>query len=453
MSIFKKYSYWINSGKYTAIQKFSVLGMGIVSFILLTRIMDTTGYGIWGLFFTITSITETARTALLKNAFIRFMNQTPEEEHGRLQSATLVLNAALSVILAVLFLLLAHPAASWLKAPELAPMLQWYALTLVISVLFSQSEMLLNAKMDFRGICWMYCVRQGLLLAPIAVCWGFHWMVTPGILSFFYLGSVLVGGIVGVLFASRYTKWDFQGYRPWIGKLWQFGKFVFGNNVSSLLFRSTDNFITSHFFLPGVAGYYNASLRIGNLVDIPSQVLGDVLFPKVAKFSSSDKGAIRHMYERTVGAILVFSIPALLVLVLFPTLILHILAGGKYVAAAPILRITAFFGFTLPFLKQFGTIMDATGHPDTNFRVMFLALCIDIVANLLGVHFFHIIGAAMGTATTYFIILIITQVILYRKFGVKFLNCFKSAFSLYGELLLHGRSLLKLKMNEPAIRK
>ncbi len=35
MSIFKKYSYWVNSGKYTAIQKFSVLGMGIISFMLL----------------------------------------------------------------------------------------------------------------------------------------------------------------------------------------------------------------------------------------------------------------------------------------------------------------------------------------------------------------------------------------------------------------------------------
>src|ERR1700744_250034 len=338
MSIFKKYSYWINSGKYTAIQKFSVLGMGVVSFILLTRIMDTTGYGIWGLFFTITSITETARTALLKNAFIRFMNQTPEEEHGRLQSATLIINVGLSVILAFLFLLLAYPVAAWLKAPELASMLQWYALTLVITVMFSQSEMLLNAKMDFRGICWMYCVRQGLLLAPIAVCFFFRWMVTPWILSFFYLGSVLVGGIVGALFARRYVKWNFYGYRPLMTRLWQFGKFVFGNNVSSLLFRSTDNFISSHYFLPSIAGYYNACLRIGNLVDIPSPVLGDVLFPKVAKFNSSDKGAIRHMYERTVGAILVFSIPALLVLVLFPTLILHILAGGKYLQAAPILR-------------------------------------------------------------------------------------------------------------------
>jgi lipopolysaccharide exporter len=445
MSIFKKYAYWIDSGKYTAIQKFSVLGMGIVSFMLLARVLGPSGFGVWGLFLVISSITETARTALIRNAFIRFMHQTGEEEHGKLQAASLSLSGSISLVLSVAFLFLSIPVASWLKAPDLAGMLQWYSLTLLLSVLFSHCEMLLNAKMDFRGVCWMYCVRQGLLLAAIGAFFLSGHMITPGLLSFFYLFSVVAGGLTGVWFARPYLHWDGHQYRPWIGKLWHFGKYVFGNNVCSLLFRSTDNFITSNFFGTAVSAYYNACLRIGNLVDIPSQVLGDVLFPKAAKYNSTDRSAIKHMYERTVGAILIFSIPALLVLILAPSLILHVLAGRKFVMAAHVLRITAFFGFTLPFLKQFGTIMDATGHPDVNFRVMFLALCVDILANLAGVHFFGIIGAAIGTATTYFIIFVVCQVILHKRFGVQWLNVFRNTFSLYKELLLHGRSFLKLK--------
>ncbi|HTI09470.1 MAG TPA: oligosaccharide flippase family protein [Puia sp.] len=445
MSIFKKYSYWIHSGKYTAIQKFSVLGMGIVSFMLLTRVLGPEGFGVWGLFLTISSITETARTALIKNAFIRFMHQTPEEEHGNLQTGAWILSLSISIALALIFLLAAYSVSQWLNAPELGNMLQWYAITLLMTVLFSQCEMLLNAKMDFRGVCYMYVIRQGLLLAAIGACALANYKITPGTLSLFYLVSVIAGGLTGALFSRPYFRWDLTGYKPWIGKLWRFGRYVFGNNVSSLLFRSTDNFITSNMFGTAVSAYYNACLRIGNLVDMPSQVLGDVLFPKAAQYNSSDRGAIKHMYERTVGAILVFSIPALLVLILLPSLILHFLAGGKFMMAAPVLRITAFFGFTLPFLKQFGTIMDATGHPDTNFRVMFLALCIDILANLLGVHFFGIIGAAIGTATTYFIIFVITQTILYKRFGVEVLNIFRNTFSLYKELFFHGKSLLKLK--------
>jgi O-antigen/teichoic acid export membrane protein len=174
-------------------------------------------------------------------------------------------------------------------------------------------------------------------------------------------------------------------------------------------------------------------------------VLGDLLFPKAAKYNSTtDKAAIKHIYERTVGAILIFSMPSLLVLLLMPGFILHVLVGSKFLVAAPVLRITAFFGFTLPFLKQFGTIMDATGHPDTNCKVMVVALGIDIVANLVGIHFFGVIGAAIGTATTYFIICIVMQVILYRKFGVEFLNAFKNAFSLYGEIFSSGKLFFKV---------
>src|ERR1700742_4608327 len=99
MSIFKKYSYWVKSGKYTAIQQFSVLGMGIISFMLLARVLGPAEYGVWGLFITISSITETARTALIKNAFIRFMHQTKEEEHGRLQTAAFALSLSISIVL------------------------------------------------------------------------------------------------------------------------------------------------------------------------------------------------------------------------------------------------------------------------------------------------------------------------------------------------------------------
>lgn len=438
MSLLKKYSYWVRSGKYTVIQKFSVLGFGVLSFMLLTRTLEPSGYGVWGLFLTISGIVEAARTALLRNGFIRFMHQTEEQEHGKLQSASLILSLWVSGGLALVFLVMGGVVSLWLNAAPLAAMLRWYALTVVLTVVFSQAEMLLNAKMDFRGVCGIFVVRQGLLVAFIGTYLLNHWTLSPEMLSIFYLLSVVAGGLAGIWFCRPYLKWNFKGYRPWLGRLWQFGKYVFGTNISSLLFRSTDNFLTSRFFGPAVSGYYNACLRISNLVDMPSQVLGDLLFPKAAKYNAADKGAVKHIYERTVGAIMLFSLPALIVLVLFPSPILHLLAGARYEVAAPVLRIAALFGLTLPFLKQFGTIMDATGHPEINCWVNVSAFCVNIVNNLVGIHFFGVIGAAMGTATTYFIACTVTQVILHRKFGIGFLNVFKNTLSLYKEIFSAG---------------
>jgi len=362
------------------------------------------------------------------------MNQTPEEEHPSLQAATYSVNLGISTVLAILSFALAYPVANWLHLPGLTIMLQWYSLTLILSTIFAHCELLLNAKTDFRGVCWIYCIRQGLLVSAIALCFLFKFDVTPQLLAIFYLLSFFIAGLLGLKFGARYIKLDFHNTKKWIPKIWRFGRYVFGTNASATLFRSTDNFITANTFVsPVITSYYNACLRISNLADMPSQVLGDIMFPKVAKYGDSDKDAIKNMYEKTVGATLTFSIPALLILLIFPSLILQILAGKEFLDGAPILRVTAFFGFSLPFIKQFGTIMDATGNPDLNFKTMFSAVFFNICTNLIGVHFFGVLGAALGTATTYFTLLVVTQIILYRKFGIKYSNVFKNTFSFYPE--------------------
>ena len=436
----KKYDYWIQSGKYTAIKNMFTLFVGVLSFIFLARMLvkngSTATYGIWGLFMVISSVTETARVSLIRNAFIRFIYQSKEEEHPTIQSAAFVLNLAISIVLSIVFLALAEPSAAWLKAPELTVMLQWYSITILLNTLFAHCEMLMNANTDFRGICWMYSIRQGFLLTVIAFCFVFKIELTLSFLSVLYLLSVLIGSISGLRLAMPYIKWHYKSLNNWIPKLWHFGKYVFGTNACAQLFRGTDNFITAKYFGTGITAYYSACLRIGNLADMPSQVLGDILLPKVAKYTVADKASIKKMYEKSVGATLTFSIPVLLTLLIFPSIILKLLAGDAFVnGGVPILRITAFFGFILPFLKQFGNIMDGTGHPDVNFKTMLFAFCINVINNLIGAHYLGVTGAALGTLTTYCIILFVMQWLLYKKFEVSLLNVFKYTIQFYPEFL------------------
>jgi O-antigen/teichoic acid export membrane protein len=417
--------------------------IAIISFMLLARMLGPGGYGVWGLFMIIAAVTETARNALIRNAFIWFSNQNDESQQKSLQAGTFVLSSYLSAGLAIAYLLLAIPIAEALNAPELAIMLQVYSLSLVVTILFSHVETVLNARMDFRGICWMNCVRQVVLLTCILIYYFTRMQVTPLLLSLFYLGSVLSGSLIGLRLAAPYLYWDFRGYKEWIPRLWKFGRYVFGNNIFSQLFRGTDVVITSILFGPAISAYYNASQRISNLVDLPSAVLADIMFPKVARFNANDKASVRNMYEKAVGATMTFSIPALLILLLFPETILHILAGEQFIYAANILRVTAFFGFILPFLKQFGTVIDGTGSPHVNFRLMLFGFVINIFIILLFTHFWGVIGTAIGTATTYFILFVVSQVILNRRFGVSIISIFRNIGLFYQEMFSTLRSGLR----------
>ena len=84
MGAIKKYDYWIRSSKFTAITKFSSLFVHLVSFIVLARLLDPVTFGVYGLFTTINSNIQTSRISLIRNAFIRFMNQNGKEEHHSL---------------------------------------------------------------------------------------------------------------------------------------------------------------------------------------------------------------------------------------------------------------------------------------------------------------------------------------------------------------------------------
>ena len=86
--------------------------------------------------------------------------------------------------------------------------------------------------------------------------------------------------------------------------------------------------------------------------------------------------------------------------------------------------------------------MHATGHPNISFQVMFLAFCVNIVANLVGVHFFGVIGAVIGTAFTYSLIFVITQVILFKRFNIRLVNVFKNTFGFYGEIVASRHAFL-----------
>jgi Membrane protein involved in the export of O-antigen and teichoic acid len=434
MSVVKKYSYWFHSGKYTVVWKFATLFMNVLAFMMLVRVMGPSDFGAWGLFMVISSIVEMARTALIRNAYIRFSNQSTEDEQPGLQWAAFVINLAISGVLGLLFLLSWYPVTHWMNAPELTVILEWYSLSILVSAAFAHFEMILNAKLHFKGVCWMYCSRSAVLLIFPALFFVFKYKPSPTELSLMYLLAVVAGAAIGYRYAVPFVYKRFSSGKKWYLPVFHFGKHVFGTNVCAQLFRGTDNFLTFSILGPATSSFYNACLRIGNLIDLPSQVFGDLLFPKVAKFNDSDTGSVKYMYERTVGAILVFSIPALTIILLFPSTILLLLAGKEFIVATPVLRVTAFFGFVLPFVKQFGTIMDATGNPDLNFKVMLFAFVVNLGTNLVGIHYLGVQGAAIGTCATYFILFVFIHILLKKKFGIKWTNTFVYCVQLYEEL-------------------
>src|SRR5690606_13239672 len=110
---------------------------------------------------------------------------------------------------------------------------------------------------------------------------------------------------------------------------------------------------------------------------------------------------VKNLYEKAVGAILAFMIPAILLVWIFAHYIIWFVAGAQYLDAVPILRITMLYGLFMPFAVQFGTVLDSIGLPKINFYFTLANLILLGAIDYFFIWGFGTIGAAYGTLLAY----------------------------------------------------
>lgn len=437
MTTAKKNNGWLMAGIFNGLQKLSVPVFGVVSTMLLAHeALTKVEMGVWALFLVITSFVELIRQALVKTSLIKYVNHSTPEEHKYVLSAALFLNAIVTLVIMLLFLVFGTFLSNILEAPALKPMINIFFIGMILLIPFSHFEWIMYGKLQFKGLFWTFFVRQGISLLLIVIYLLFYNKITLNQLVIFYCIGIFVGMLVAWSFVNHYLERTFVLSKKWVSQLWHFGKYVFGSGISTLVFANASQLMLSP-LLGSTAFTASQSIasRVVNLTDMPSQVLSDLLFPKSSKRENSgNKDLIKYYYEKTVGATLSFTIPMAVCLLIFPKFIILFIAGRDYMDAVPYLQIIAITGVFLAFLKQYGVIIDSTGRPRINFITITFIAVVHVIIAYFFIKNFGLLGAAYALVVSHIIGFIISQIILYRYFKINFLNCFRYAFRFYPEL-------------------
>ncbi len=440
----------IKPGFYNGLQKVLAPVFGVLSTMLLAhKALSKPEMGVWSLFLVVTSVVELFRHGLVKTSLIKYMNHSKEEEHSAVMSAALFLNAVITLLLCILLFFGSHYIAALVNAPLLEPMLFIFIIGMLFLIPFSHFEWIMYGKSLFKDLFWTYLVRQGITLLAIFIYFAVNGSLSLKVLVIIYSAGILIGAVSGFIFVKRFLILRYIRSGQWIKKLWHFGKYVFGSNVSTLIFRNVDQFMVSNILSnTAFVASQSISLRIVNLADIPSQVMSDIVFPKSSNPELLNKpGVIKSYYEKAVGATLCFIVPIVIFILLFPKAILFILAGEKYYDAVPYLRLVSFSTIFLSFLKQWGVIIDSTGRPQLNFLLISVIAILEITFCYFFIKEFGFLGAAYALLSTHIIGFVITQTLLKKYFNISFVNCFKYAIGYYPQIfqLLSQKFLAKWK--------
>ena len=437
-------AYWLKSAFFTLFEKGSVFIFGFGSTFILFRALTLQQFGTWELFLALVSFVEVGRVGLLQNALVKYLATSEQQEYGVISTASLVLNIILSALSVLLIVSIAYPLSVYWDAPEIAVLLPIYAITTTLLIPFFQFNFIQQGNFDFKGIFWSNFVRQFLFFSYVCFMYVSGREITLVGLASWQVVTAAVGALTAFIFGRKYLRFSRQLDWRWVRRLFAFGKYVFGTNLSTMLYKSIDKIMLGTLLTPAAVALYGTAIRITNLADVPTNSIAAIVFPQSAK-QMKERGAdaIGRLYERSVGAILAFLLPFLLVILIFPEFVIVTIASEKYLGAVPLLRLTILYGLFMPFAVQFGTVLDSIGRPRVNFYFTLLSALMNVVFNYLFITTYGVVGAAYGTLLTYGLMFVVMQTVLRRTMGVQFWRAFPNALMFYREGFKMIRSYLQ----------
>jgi O-antigen/teichoic acid export membrane protein len=388
---------------------------------ILTRVLPTvSALGTWALFLTITTLAEITKSALLKNAHIKYVSSINESNQKTVvASSSLVINLGLTLLYLVFIVFFGKAVASFLNSGnDLTLMLNWFIPGLIAMAFFSHLEAVQQSHFDFKGVFAGNLVRQGLFFASVAFHFILHKPLPMYMLAVYQSLSIFAGTLVLYIYSRKYLLHRFNPTRAQIKGLVQYGGFIFGSSILSAFVTNLDQLLTASFLSPGSVGYYNAAKRINGFIDIPTYAAAEILFPKMSQASSEEGlNRVKNMYEKMVSLLLCIIIPAALCIIAFPKHVILILAGEKYIKASLILQIYMIVSIVGIFQHQAATSLDSVGKTKLTFFANLASFIVKLGATYFFLLNFGFYGAAYGAVAASILTSIIWYVLMKRQFG------------------------------------
>jgi lipopolysaccharide exporter len=68
-----------------------------------------------------------------------------------------------------------------------------------------------------------------------------------------------------------------------VKKLFHYGKYVFGTNISSMIYTSIDQMMLGYLMPVSAVAIFNTANRVTNFVEVPLSSVAAIVFPQSAK--------------------------------------------------------------------------------------------------------------------------------------------------------------------------
>lgn len=396
--------------------------LGYVTRIVLARILTPEGYGLLFLGISIFTVLSAFHIIGLHRAIQRYVaifvtRKNPTKIKSVIVSSFQIA-LPLSIILAVALFFLADWLAVTYFTPDLGIVLKLLAVMFPFTILLDVSNFSMIGFQKIKYQVYAERIIKSIFTLGVAVTFlWLGWGVIGGVLG--YVIGVIVASLAALYFLERrvfpFVRTQVKTV-PMKAELIAFSTPIFFSEILDTLVRNASTIMLGSLATVGDVGIYQAALPSSQLIMIIPIALSSLFIPIVADlYERKKKKEIASLYRSLSKWMFYISLPIAVFFFLFSGPFLGVLFGQEYIGGTLPLFILALGFLALAFSELSIGILDVVKKTRYHFANSAIALSAIILLNIILIGPYGVLGAAIATTITLFMLAIIRAVEVYYE--------------------------------------
>jgi O-antigen/teichoic acid export membrane protein len=332
-------------------------GLGIISTLILARLLTPADFGIVALITIVLQFFE----LLVETGNQQYIVQKEEIKDSDLNTAW-TMDVLIKTLLAVTVVLCSPFLANYFNAPELALALPIAALALPIRSLRTPGMMRLAREINYRPLFRLTLWQKGisfLVVVGIAFIHPSYWAIIAGSLV-----SAIIFAVGSYYVDDFRPKWTLSNAR----EQWQFSQWLLLRGVVGFTRSQIDNLMVSKFFGTTSLGGYNLVREVSLLPALSAIIpMSEPLLASIAQVKNEAQ-ARAYRIRFSLAIMVTILAPITTFLLQYPDLTVTVLLGDKWADYSYLLQPFALFFFTFCLFALVSDSIIALG----NVRALFI---------------------------------------------------------------------------------
>ncbi|MFZ1654456.1 MAG: flippase [Candidatus Moraniibacteriota bacterium] len=290
---------------------------------------------------------------------------------------------------------------------------------ITVALLFAQFSTLLNgifqkrlamdrvAMVEFAGKILQF------LLIYLAVHFDLGFLAIVSAVLFTMVFNASVALILSRKFITFHFSWDYPFWRRFMHDAWPLGLTA----LITFAYFKLDTIILSLLQPAAHVGIYNVAYKImENLIFFPAMLVGLIL-PLLSRAHHTDQVLFREIAEKTAKVFIAIVLPIVIVTLFLAPDIVAIVSGGGFEISADVLRILIVSLAGIFFGHYFNMLILVGNAQKKLMKALAVVAVVNVSLNVILIREFSYFGAAISSAVTEVLVVLLSGAIAYRALG------------------------------------